>query len=55
MEENRELGIWIFKGDEEDIAARWMWTCLMDLSWCGYFETIFRIMFKKPPKWVFKE
>ena len=53
MKEDREIGVFTFKGDEEEIAMRWMWTLLMDLSWKGYFEVLFRIAFKRPPKWVF--
>jgi len=50
MEENRDLGIFAFKGGEDDIAFCYMWTCLCDLSFWGKVEVIWRIIFVKPPK-----
>jgi len=55
MKENRDIGVFIFEGGEDEVAMRWMWTCLCDLTWHGMIETILRIIFRKPPKWVFKK
>jgi len=52
---NKELGIFTFSGEEEDVAFRFMWTCLMDLSWRGKIETIWRIIIRKPPKRYFTD
>ena len=48
-------GVFYFDGEEEDIAFRWMWTCLTDLSWRGKIETIWRIIIRKPPKRYFTD
>lgn len=50
MNYDKEIGIFTFQGDEEDIAFKWMWTCLCDLSFWGFIETVLRMAFKKPPK-----
>ena len=47
---DKKVGVFHFNGDEEDIAFKWMWTCLCDLSWKGFIETVLRMLFKKPPK-----
>lgn len=52
MHQDKITGIFIFTGNENSDALRWLWTCLCDLSWYGRIETIIRIIFKKPPKWV---
>ena len=50
MKYDKELGIYHFNGDEEDIAFHWMWDCLTDLSFWGFIETVIRMIFKRPPK-----
>jgi len=52
---NKDLGIFVFKGEEEDVAFKFMWTCLMDLSWQGKIETIWRIIVRKPPERFFTD
>ena len=52
---DHKLGIFVFQGEEEDVAFRFMWTCLMDLSWRGMIETIWRILTKKPPERFFTD
>ena len=47
--EETDYGVFIFKGNEDEIALRWMWICLCDLSWYRVIEVIFRIVFKRPP------
>jgi len=52
---DKEIGIFVFNGEEEDVAFRFMWTCLMDLSWRGMIETIWRIITKRPPERFFTD
>uniref|UniRef100_A0A6M3LRJ8 Uncharacterized protein n=1 Tax=viral metagenome TaxID=1070528 RepID=A0A6M3LRJ8_9ZZZZ len=52
MHQNKTTGLFHFDGDEHEDVMRYIWTCFMDLSWHGMLETILRIIFKKPPKWV---
>lgn len=47
-----DYGTFILKGNEDEVAARWMWAHLLDVSWHGEIELILRIIFKRPPKWV---
>lgn len=47
-----EYGVFIFDENENNIALRWVWSCLIDLSFFGKIETIIRIIFEKPPKQV---
>jgi len=55
MEYDNKSGIFQFNGSEEDIAFKYMWTCLMDLSFKGKVEVIFRILFNRPPDRFFDE
>ena len=55
MRYDKEIGVFYFDGEEEDIAFRWMWTCLTDLSFKGMVETIWRIIIRKPPKRYFTD
>jgi len=50
MKYDKELGVYYFNGDEEDIVFRYMWDCLCDLSLKGFIETVIRMIFKRPPK-----
>ena len=52
MFQDETTGAFHFKGDEGSVAERYIWSCLMDLSWYRIIEVIFRIVFKCPPKWV---
>lgn len=55
MKYDHKLGIFYFKGNEEEIAWRYMWTCLCDLSFKGKVEVIFRIITGQPPKRYFED
>lgn len=50
MYQDKITGAFHFEGMEDEDALRFAWTCLMDLSWRGEIEVIWRIIFKKPPK-----
>ena len=50
-----DYGIFIFEGEELDIAMRWMWGCLCDLSFKGKIEVIIQVIFYCPPKFIYKE
>ena len=52
MKQNPTTGAFIFCGGEQDDAYRWLWTCLLDLTWYRVIEVCLRIIFKRPPKWV---
>jgi len=50
MRYDKDLGIYYFDGNEEDIIFHHMWDCLCDLSFWGFIETVWRMIIKKPPK-----
>jgi hypothetical protein len=52
---DKEIGIFVFNGEADDVAFRFMWTCLMDFSWRGMIETIWRIITKRPPERYFTD
>lgn len=54
MKENKSLSMYEFEGAEIGLATRWMWSCLCDLTFIGKIEVILRIIFKKPPKWIYE-
>jgi hypothetical protein len=52
MHQDKITGAYVFNGSEHEDVMRYMWSCLRDLSFMGMIETILRIIFKRPPKWV---
>ena len=44
-----QRGVYHFKGGEDHIAFRWMWTCLTDTSLWGRIVLTWRIWTKQPP------
>ncbi|MCK9542839.1 MAG: hypothetical protein M0R03_12500 [Novosphingobium sp.] len=55
MKYNNETGLFYFYGNEEDIAFKFMWVCLTDLSFLGKLEVIFRVIFGIPPDRFFNK
>ena len=56
MKYDKRSGVYYFSGEEDNIVFQHMWDCLTDLSFCGMIETLWRIVFKKPPEryWDYK-
>jgi len=52
MRQDEITGAFEFNGAEHDDVMKYMWAVFMDLSWYRIIEIIFRIVFKRPPKWV---
>ena len=55
MRYDHSTGVFYFDGEEEDIAFRWMWTCLCDLTLKGKIEVLWRILKRQPPKRFFDD
>lgn len=54
MKYNASLGIWVFKGNEDDLMFIHFWQLAIDLSWYGKIETLWRIMVGQPPQRYFE-
>jgi hypothetical protein len=52
MNQDKDTGAFHFSGDEDEVAMRWLWSCLLDTSFWGRVELTWRIWFKKPPAFV---
>jgi len=48
MRQDKDTGAFHFSGDEDEVAMRWLWSCLLDTSFWGKVELTWRIWFKKP-------
>ena len=48
-------GTYLFEGAEEDIAFRWMWGCLLDMSFWGRVKLTWHIWRGYPPKRYFED
>ena len=51
--QGKYAGVWQFDGSELEMATRWMWACLCDLSLKGKIEVLWRIIFSMKPQWIY--
>ena len=49
MYQDSITGNFHFDGNEEDVAMKWMWTLLTNLSWWAKLQVIYCVLFVKIP------
>ena len=55
MRRDKVTGYYHFSGDEEDVAFRWMWECLLDTSLWGKIKLTWHIWRGRPPQRYFDD